>query len=86
MSESFFSFKGEPAKIKDKYNTFTVERRGHVLYLELCRPEEFNSTDWHHYDDFVHFFNAVNYERDVRCIVLTATGKHFCAGLDRRPA
>jgi enoyl-CoA hydratase/carnithine racemase len=34
------------------------------------------------YDDFVDFFTAVNYEKDVRCIILTSSGKHFTAGLD----
>lgn len=28
------------------------------------------------------FFTAVNYENDVRCIIITSSGKHFTAGLD----
>lgn len=81
-----FTFKGPQVTIKDKYDTFSINRKGHIIHLELCRPEEFNSTDLQYYDDFVHFFNAVNFERDVRCILITAQGKHFCSGLDLKEA
>ena len=77
-----YSFKGEYPRIKDSYETFKITRKGHIIHLDLCRPEELNSTDLSYYDDFVHFFGAVNYERDVRCILITAQGKHFCSGLD----
>ena len=77
-----YSFKGTPLKLKEKYDSFTMTRKGHIIHIVLDRPSEFNSTDLQLYDDFNHFFNAVNFERDVRCIVLTAKGKHFCAGLD----
>ena len=81
-SNPFYTFKNKESLPKEKYDTFTVTRKGHIIHLELCRPQEFNSADFNHYDDFVHFFNTVSYERDVRCIVMTAAGKHFCAGLD----
>ena len=79
-----YNFKGEPHQIKEKYQSFEMIRKGHIIHLVLSRPEELNSTDLQFYDDYNHFFTAVNYERDVRCIVLTAKGKHFCAGLDRK--
>lgn len=81
-----FSFKGPQVTIKEKYDTFHIHRKGHIIHMELCRPDEFNSTDLQYYDDFVHFFNAVNFERDVRCILITAQGKHFCSGLDLKEA
>lgn len=83
-SNPFYTFKNKESLPKEKYDTFTVTRKGHIIHLELCRPQEFNSTDFNHYDDYIHFFSTVNYERDVKCIVITAQGKHFCAGLDRR--
>ena len=77
-----FSFKG-PERIKKSYATFDIERKDQVLKLTLKRVKSHNSTDLQYYDDFNHFFSAVNFEDDVRCIVLVADGKHFCAGLDR---
>ena len=38
------------------------------------------------FDDFVHFFTYINYSTTVKVIVLTAQGKHFCAGLDLKAA
>jgi enoyl-CoA hydratase/carnithine racemase len=82
MSDGY-TFKGGLPQIKDNYATFKVSLRGdHILHVDLCRPKEFNSTDLAYYDDFVHFFTAVSYERNIRCIVVTSQGKHFCAGLD----
>lgn len=56
----------------------------------LCRPENFNSTPLLFYVEFAQFFKAMNYidpqERDIRCIVMLAEGKHFCAGLDLKDA
>jgi delta(3,5)-delta(2,4)-dienoyl-CoA isomerase len=79
----FYTFKKGTEQIKETYDTFDVEKTlDKVVHLVLKRDLALNSTDLQYYDDFNHFFNAVNYERDVRCIVLTAKGKHFCAGLD----
>jgi len=77
-----YTFKSQE-KIKESYETFRIERIGRILKLTLSRPDELNSTNLNYYDDFVHFFSAVNHEDDVRCIVLLADGKHFCVGLDR---
>lgn len=38
------------------------------------------------FDDFVHFFSHINYSTTVRVIVISAQGKHFCAGLDLKEA
>ena len=38
-------FKGELPKLKEKYETFDLKRIGHLVHIEFCRPEEFNSTN-----------------------------------------
>ncbi len=80
---SNYSFRTGPLPLNEKYATFSMQKRGeHILHIELNRPEDLNSTDLQFYDDFNDFFTKVSYERNIRCIVITAAGKHFCAGLD----
>lgn len=80
---SDYTFKGGIISLKKQYDTFKITKKPNgVVHVDLCRPNAFNSTDLAYYDDFVHFFSAINFERDVKCIVVTAQGKHFCSGLD----
>ncbi len=59
-----------------------VEKVGNVLFIKLNRPEVFNSFNREMALELLDTFN--NYENDdsVRVIVLTGSGKAFCAGQD----
>jgi enoyl-CoA hydratase/carnithine racemase len=60
----------------------TLEYRGHLALLGIQRPEKRNAFDL----DMLRAFSAVMTEADrhpdVRCMVVTAAGDHFTAGLD----
>ena len=57
-----------------------IERRGAIAIVTLNRPDKRNALSealWH---DLKNTFEG--FGPDVRCVVLTGAGKHFCAGLD----
>jgi 1,4-dihydroxy-2-naphthoyl-CoA synthase len=53
----------------------------HVATVELCRPPN-NFFDVAMVRRIADLYDALAAERDVRVIVLCASGKHFCAGAD----
>jgi enoyl-CoA hydratase/carnithine racemase len=56
----------------------------HVATLTINRPEVQNTISGPMLDAFTQHLLAANEDRDVRAIVITGTGKFFCAGLDLR--
>jgi (methylthio)acryloyl-CoA hydratase len=61
-------------------NPITTERRGVVQVITLARPEKRNALSDTVVLALEHVFERI--PSDVRCIVLTALGDHFSAGLD----
>src|SRR5215468_6519760 len=53
----------------------------HVATVELCRPPN-NFFDVAMIRRIADLYDALASERDVRVIVLCASGRHFCAGAD----
>jgi 2-(1,2-epoxy-1,2-dihydrophenyl)acetyl-CoA isomerase len=64
--------------------THTVE--GHVSYLTLNRPEVLNALTPGQRDLLVELLAQASADPDVRAVVLTGTGRGFCAGADLRGA
>jgi enoyl-CoA hydratase/carnithine racemase len=61
----------------------TLEKRGHVAILTLNRPESMNALGAPGDGDQVReACDAVNADREVRCVVLTGAGRAFSAGGD----
>ncbi len=54
-----------------------LDRRGDVLWIRLNRPERMNSYDRATVDDII---GALAHHVDARVVVITGTGKAFCAG------
>lgn len=61
------------------YINTTTDSRG-VTTLTLNRPENFNALNRSFIDELTDCVN--NLDNQTRILVLTATGKHFCAGAD----
>ena len=53
-----------------------------VLVITLCRPEKMNAWNYQLHTELSHSIEAANADVDVDAIVVTATGKGFCAGAD----
>ena len=58
----------------------------HVATLTLNRPERMNTISGPMLNQLTELLLKADRDREVRCLVLTGTGRAFCAGLDLRGA
>ena len=61
-----------------------VERRGGVAWLRMNRPESLNAWDRSMSPALVAALEKVAGDDSVRAVVLSATGRSFCTGLDTK--
>src|SRR3569623_1097766 len=54
----------------------------HIATIRLNRPERGNAATFELGEQFKDAFRRVESDRDVRVVVLTGEGKHFCTGDD----
>jgi enoyl-CoA hydratase/carnithine racemase len=59
-----------------------VETRGEVEWVTLNRAQQHNSLSMDLVDALTSYFEGLRQRTDVRVVVLSALGKHFCAGAD----
>ena len=59
-----------------------LEVKDRIAHVILNRPDAFNSLNPDFWVEFPAAFEAIEARDDVRVVVLSSTGKHFCAGLD----
>lgn len=66
-----------------KYETLEVSWAApHVWHVKLNRPKKLNAMNDQFFKDLRKCFTDANEQEDLRVIILTGNGKHFCAGLD----
>jgi enoyl-CoA hydratase len=61
---------------------FDVEVADKVGHIRLNRPEQLNSMVREFWDELPEIVRTLDARGDVRAIVLSSTGRHFCAGMD----
>lgn len=59
---------------------------GHVATLTINRPERMNTISGPMLDQLTELLVKADKDPEVRCVVLTGTGRAFCAGLDLNAA
>ena len=59
-----------------------VSRDGPLVTLTLNRPDRLNAVSLPLYERLVAELEAADADREVRCAILTGTGRAFCAGAD----
>ncbi len=59
-----------------------IEKRGHVLLIGLNRPEKYNAFDHDTWHEVARAYKLLESNKDLRCGLVYANGKHFTAGLD----
>lgn len=64
------------------YRCFELEEEAGVAHLRLSRPEEFNSMCREFWTELPEIVRTLDGTGQTRAIVISSTGKHFCAGLD----
>ncbi|GGU92925.1 enoyl-CoA hydratase [Streptomyces litmocidini] len=57
-----------------------------VSWITLNRPEAMNAVTWDQRERIIALLAEASATPDVRCVVVTATGRGFCAGADLRGA
>ena len=65
-----------------KYKCFKVDISNHVANLILSRPDELNTMSRDFWVELGDVLEEINKNSEVRVVVMSSTGKHFCAGMD----
>ena len=65
-----------------KYKSFKVGISDHVANLILSRPDELNTMSRDFWVELGDVLEEINKNSEVRVVVMSSTGKHFCAGMD----
>lgn len=64
------------------YTCFDVDVSEGVAHLQLSRPEAYNSMIPDFWTELPEIVNGLDATGEVRAIVLSSSGKHFCSGMD----
>ncbi len=65
-----------------KYTCFKVNVADRIANLVLSRPDELNTMSRDFWVELGDVLEEINKDSDVRVVVMSSTGKHFCAGMD----
>ncbi len=64
------------------YQTLTIVEEDHIAFVKLNRPEKANALNQQGWDDLHNAFVTLDKNDDMRVIVLSGEGNHFCSGID----
>ncbi len=64
------------------YRCFEVEVADQVAHVRLSRPDELNTMVREFWNELPRIVRELDAGGDVRAMVLSSTGRHFCAGMD----
>ena len=67
---------------KKEFNCFKLDVKNHVGNLVLSRPDELNTMSRDFWVELGEVLEVINKDSDIRVVVMSSTGKHFCAGMD----
>ncbi|MBD63087.1 MAG: enoyl-CoA hydratase [Gammaproteobacteria bacterium] len=68
--------------IMSKYSCFELNKNGHIANLILNRPDEFNTMVRKFWVELPEVLEEINRNSEIRVVIMSSTGKHFCAGMD----
>lgn len=64
------------------WTCFDVTIEDHVAHIQLKRPEAMNTMVRAFWNELPQIVRDIDENARARCIVISSTGKHFCAGMD----
>ena len=67
---------------KKEFSCFKLDVKNHVGNLVLSRPDELNTMSRDFWVELGEVLEVINRNSDIRVVVMSSTGKHFCAGMD----
>ncbi len=62
--------------------TILFEKRGNIAHISLARPASLNAYNLQMRDDFSEALTLVDYDNEVRALIISGQGRAFCAGAD----
>lgn len=65
-----------------EYQNFSISIEHHLAKVAFNRPEKANALDMLAWEEMRTIFELLDANPDIRCIILSGEGKHFCAGID----
>ena len=65
-----------------EYKCFQISVTNHVASLVLSRPDELNTMSRDFWVELGDVLEEMNRNSDIRVVVMSSSGKHFCAGMD----
>lgn len=60
----------------------TIEKKGHVAWVTLNRPDKYNAMNQAMYEMFLEQMPLLDADPEVRVVVIKAEGKNFTSGID----
>lgn len=64
------------------YQSFKVDIQNYIAHVAFNRPDKVNSLHQEAWEEMKAIFESFSYNEEVRVVVLSGEGKHFCAGID----
>lgn len=68
-----------------EFNTLLYEERDHVAQIKMNRPEKLNALSQDLLADLRTALDALNDNTEIRCVILTGSGRAFSSGFDLTP-
>ena len=65
-----------------KYESFNLEIEDNIANIILSKPEQLNSMSRKFWVELPEILEEVNRNSEIRVLIISSTGKHFCAGMD----
>ena len=65
-----------------RWNCFDVSIEAGVAHIRMTRPEAMNTMNKDFWRELPAIVKDIDDNARARCIVISSTGKHFCAGMD----
>ena len=65
-----------------KFESFKLEIESNIANIILSRPEQLNSMSRKFWVELPEILEEVNRNSEIRVLIISSTGKHFCAGMD----
>lgn len=64
------------------FRTISCDVTDHVLTITLNRPDKVNALNLRMFEELLEAFDQSDAEPDVRAVIVTGAGRHFCGGFE----
>lgn len=73
---------GPAASDTDNFQDLHYDVADRIATITLSRPERGNAYNWRMAEEMCAALDAADSDDDVRVVILTGSGRHFCVGMD----